>query len=115
MDDSPRPSFHSFVTSGIYSQSTAVGKMMNFSSTKGTKNDVLSYPYYAPVPADLHHRTCPSCPPVTNAPAVPGAGGFGDQATLHTSPLSWIVETAARADKSHTLIVLSADLADKDY
>jgi len=45
-----------------------------------------------------------------NAPAEPGAGGFGDHETLHTSPLSWSVETAARADKSHTLIVLSAEL-----
>jgi hypothetical protein len=32
-----RPSFHSVVKSGIYSQSTAVGKMINFSSTRRPK------------------------------------------------------------------------------
>lgn len=95
--------------------STTVEKNGKLQQDKKIKNDTLSYPHYAPVPADLHHRTCPSCPPVMNAPAVPGAGGFGDQATLHTSPLSWSVETAARADKSQTLIVLSADLVNKNY
>jgi len=60
-------------------------------------------------PAPLHHRTHPSSPPLTNAPAEPLDDTCGRHDTLHTSPVSWIVETAARAAKSHTFIVLSAD------
>lgn len=41
---------------------------------------------------------------------MPSAGGFGLHATDQTSPVSVVVETAARAPMSHTLIVLSADL-----
>jgi hypothetical protein len=81
---------------------------------KGTTKKKGRIPHYISAPADLHHRTCPSWPPLMNAPAEPGAAGFGDHETLHTSTLSWSVETAARADKSHTLIVLSADLEGLD-
>ena len=63
-----------------------------------------------PAPAHRHHFTHPSTPPVTNAPADPVGDTRGRHDTLHTSPVSWIVETAARADKSHTFMVLSADL-----
>jgi len=62
-----------------------------------------------PPPAPLHHLTHPSSPPLTNAPADPLGDTCGRHDTLHTSPVSWIVETAARADRSHTFIVLSAD------
>ena len=61
-------------------------------------------------PAALHHRKWPSSPPVTNALEAFVPEGCGRQDTLQTSPVSWIVETAVRADKSQTLIVLSADL-----
>lgn len=62
-----------------------------------------------PAPALRHHLTAPSSPPVTYAPAVPCAGGFGLHETDHTSPCSCTVETAARAAISQTLVVLSAD------
>lgn len=45
-----------------------------------------------------------------NAPGEPTAAGLGRQDTDQTSPESWIVETAARAPMSHTLMLLSADL-----
>jgi len=61
-------------------------------------------------PAPLHHFMTPSSPPVKKAPVELFANGFGRHDTLQTSPVSWIVETAARAARSHTLIVLSADL-----
>jgi len=52
----------------------------------------------------------PSSPPVTNAlDDVAAEEGCHD--TAQTSPLSAIVETAARAAKSQTLIVLSAELS----
>ena len=66
-----------------------------------------------PDPAPLHHRTMPSSPPVINAPGEPTAAGLGRQDTDQTSPVSWIVETAARAPMSHTLIFLSADLLNR--
>jgi hypothetical protein len=65
----------------------------------------------AALPAPLHHLTTPSSPPETNAPADPPAGGLGRHDTLHTSPVSRTVDTAARVPRSHTLIVLSADLS----
>lgn len=52
----------------------------------------------------------PSSPPVTNAPEdVAAEEGCHD--TAQTSPVSAIVETAARAAKSQTLMVLSAELS----
>lgn len=65
---------------------------------------------YVPPPAPLHHLSMPSSPPLIKFPTVPTAGGLGRHETDHTSPVSWIVDTAARAAISHTLIVLSADL-----
>jgi len=60
------------------------------------------------VPAAFHHLTMPSSPPVTNAlEDVAAVEGCHD--TAQTSPVSAIVETAARAAKSQTLIVLSAE------
>ena len=66
--------------------------------------------YEPPDPAPLHHRTTPSSPPLINAPGEPKAAGLGRQDTDQTSPESWMVETAARAPMSHTLMLLSADL-----
>lgn len=66
--------------------------------------------YGPPEPAPLHHFTIPSSPPLTKAPELPAAGGLGLQETAHTSPVSWIVETAARAPISQILMLLSADL-----
>ena len=43
-------------------------------------------------------------------PIPPTGGGLGRQETDHTSPVTWIVDTAVRAAMSQTLIVLSADL-----
>jgi hypothetical protein len=68
-----------------------------------------SYKHIQPIPAPRHHLTIPSSAPLTNAPG-PDALGFGLQETAQTSVGSWIVETALRAERSHTLIVLSADL-----
>ncbi len=65
--------------------------------------------YRQPAPALLHQLTRPSSPPVTYAPAVPCAGGFGLQETDQTSPWSCTVDTAARAPISHTFVVLSAE------
>lgn len=65
---------------------------------------------YTPDPAERHHLTRPSCPPLTNAPAVPVGAGLGRHATAHTSPDSWVVDTDARAARSHTLMLLSAEL-----
>lgn len=52
----------------------------------------------------------PSSPPVTNA-LEDVAAEEGCHDTAQTSPVSAIVETAARAAKSQTLIVLSAELS----
>lgn len=63
-------------------------------------------------PALLHHFTNPSSPPDMNAPADPAEGANGLQDTDQTSPVSWMVDTAARAATSQTFIVLSADLSE---
>ena len=52
----------------------------------------------------------PSSPPVTNA-LEDVAAEEGCHDTAQTSPVSAIVETAARAAKSQTLMVLSAELS----
>jgi len=61
------------------------------------------------VPAAFDHLTTPSSPPVTNAPED-AAEEEGCHDTAQTSWVSAIVETAARAAKSQTLTVLSAEL-----
>ena len=62
-----------------------------------------------PAPALRHHLATPSSPPETNAPADPGET-CGRHETDHTSPVSCVVDTAARVLMSQTLMVLSADL-----
>lgn len=79
-------------------------------STRTSRTYTCSYLYIQPAPAPLHQRTTPSSPPLTNSPGEPCCGGRGRHETPHTSPVSCIVETAARAPTSHTLIVLSAEL-----
>ena len=71
---------------------------------------VAKLPMNQPVPAALHHLTRPSSPPLMKPLADLFADGLGRHETLHTSPVSWMVDTAARAAKSHTLMVLSAEL-----
>lgn len=61
------------------------------------------------MPAAFDHLTTPSSPPVTNA-AEDAAAEEGCHDTAQTSWVSVIVETAARAAKSQTLTVLSAEL-----
>lgn len=73
-------------------------------------NNVLPPTFTQAPPAPLHHLKIPSSPPVTKAPGEPCCGGFGLQDTLHTSPVSWIVDTAVLVPRSHTLIALSAPL-----
>jgi len=73
---------------------------------------IMRYQFY--VPPAFHHRTSPSSPPVKNAPGDPRAEGWGRHETDQTSPVSCIVDTAARAPISQTLIVLSADLRNDD-
>lgn len=67
---------------------------------------VLSLNHAAPAP--LHHLSTPSSAPVTNEPFEP-AVTCGLHETAHTSLGCEIVDTAARAARSHTFTVLSAD------
>lgn len=62
-----------------------------------------------PVPAAFAHLTTPSSPPVTNA-SEDVAAEEACHDTAQTSCVSAMVETAARAAKSQTLTVLSAEL-----